>query len=106
MRVGLVAVAVLIGAGCATNRRGFTGITLIRETSSQDDAAPRLFQTLVSAYHADPEDADCLVREALRDKWGNADPSTEMFLDWSKEDFEEYADTCDMDFDDLWSTID
>jgi len=105
MRVGVAVVAVLIGAGCATNRQDFNGMGLI-DAVSQDAAERQLRGILVSVYHADPDDADCLAREAVRDTWSDKDPTVNIRPDWSKAQFENYADTCDMDLDELWSTID
>ena len=102
IRVGVAAAAVLTGAGCDTNR-GFNGMGLV-DAVSQDAAERELRGILVSFYHADRDDADCLAREAVRDTWGDTDPNVKIRPDWSKAQFEGYADACDMDFGDLWYT--
>jgi hypothetical protein len=100
IRVCVAAAAVLIGAGCETNR-DFNGVGLIGAVS-QEAAERELRGLLVSFYHADPDDADCLAREAVRDTWSDTDPNVNIRPDWSKAQFEGYADACDMDLDDLW----
>jgi hypothetical protein len=99
--VGVAAAAVLIGAGCSPGEE-FNGMGLVHAVS--EDAAEReLRGLLVAIYHADPDDADCLAREAVRDTWGDTDPN--VYIDqpgWSKAQFEGYADACDMDLGDLW----
>lgn len=73
---------------------------------SRSRAEGELRGILVGAYHADPDDAACLAREAVMDSWSGKDPSVSIRPDWSKTQFERYAEICDIDLGDLWSNFD
>ena len=104
LRATVVVVAVMVDSGCV-GREGFNGIGLPR-AASQAAAEDNLRNVLVHSYHAEPDDADCLVAEAFRSPSLNPDPNNPIWIEFSKAEFEEFADRCNMDLDDLWRSFD
>ena len=74
LRATVVVVAVMVDSGCGINRDGFNGYG---QTIPPNQAAAErdMRSVLVDVFHADPDDADCLVAEAYRSPSVNRDPT-------------------------------